>query len=166
MNCNICGRQTMNEEANFCEYCGSSYREQRQNSNNTPQLGQGMPFPNNESMPNRIQNQPIEMQGMPYKGEPERPVPLINWLGIYGLILIPFPGWIILLVLMFIWAFSSNTPKSQKNWARASLIFAGVLCIIIVGYLIAIVSSPMFQQMLNGTFDYNSYYKNLYNQTY
>ena len=151
MNCNVCGRQTMNEEANFCEYCGSSFREQMQNFNNTPPIEQGIPYPNNEPMPNMTQ---------------ERPVPFINWLAIYGLILVPFPGWIILLVLMFVWAFSSNTPKSQKNWARATLIFAGVLFVLLVGYIITILNSSMFQQMMNGTFDYNSYYNNLYNQTY
>ena len=30
MKCNVCGRHTQNEEANFCDYCGSPFREHMQ----------------------------------------------------------------------------------------------------------------------------------------
>lgn len=63
----------------------------------------------------------------------EPPVTLGQWLITMLLTCIPFVGFI----LLFVWAFSSGTNTSKKNWARASLIFA---LIVIVIYIIAIVA--------------------------
>ena len=162
MNCNVCGRQTMNEDANFCEYCGNSFREQMHNSFNMPMTGQD-PY-SNGTIPNRMPNQGYGMQGSLNEVPPDKPVTFLNWLGTYGMMLIPIVGGIAFLVMLFIWAFGGKTPESKKNWARATLLFVGVILVIIIVYIIAIVNSSMFQQMMNGTFDYNSYYDSLYNQ--
>jgi uncharacterized membrane protein YvbJ len=160
MKCNICGRQSQNEEANFCEYCGSSFRETSRT-----------PYPINPreqvSQENYNQLPGVGMQA-PYRmnaqntTETEKPVSFLNWLGTYGMLFIPIAGGLIFIVMLFVWSFSGNTPTSKKNWARVTLIFSAIMLILFIGYLIVLFSTPMFRDMMNGTFDYNSYYDSLY----
>ena len=50
----------------------------------------------------------------------KREVSLVEWIVIFLLMLIP----IVNIILLLVWAFGSeNTPESQKNWAKAKLIF-------------------------------------------
>lgn len=157
MTCNNCGRQIQNETANFCEYCGASFREQA----HTAQTVAGQPFNSRPVVAGPIPTaMPNMMAGAPEGLKSEGPITFLNWLGTYALLLVPFVGWLIFIVMLFIWAFSNNTPATKKNWARVSLIFVGVLLILFVAYMIAFVA-PMMQQMMNGTFDINSYYQGL-----
>ncbi|MDP6504710.1 MAG: hypothetical protein QF886_13890, partial [Planctomycetota bacterium] len=41
-----------------------------------------------------------------------------NWIVTYILLCIP----IVNIVLLFVWAFGSNTPESKANWAKAMLL--------------------------------------------
>ncbi len=164
MKCNVCGRQTQNEEANFCEYCGGSFREHMQNSINMPPQNQGIPYPGGPM--NNMGPMPGHgMPNTPYIVQNEKPTSFLNWLGTYGLLFIPLAGWLAFLVLLFIWAFSDNTPTSKKNWARATLILVGILIVVFIIYIIAIMNTPMYQdiyqQMMNGTFDSESYYNDI-----
>jgi hypothetical protein len=159
MKCNICGRQSQNEEANFCDYCGSSFREHVHMAlNSAPKEIDGEAGGYSESMamliPGRAAGQTVtEATGN------QKPLSFLYWLGMYGLLLIPFIG----IVQLFIWAFSNKIPASKKNWAGATLIFLGVI-ILIVYFLILfmVVNSPLYQEML-GTFDYNSYFNSMNN---
>ena len=145
MVCNTCGRSTVNDDANFCEYCGGSYREHVHTVINTAPQSQIAAERENK----------------------EKPISFLNWLGTYGLLLIPFVGWLIYLVMLFIWAFGNKTPESKKNWSRATLIYTAVSVIlaivILISYLMYFMNSPMYQDMLNGTFDYNSLYNSYQN---
>lgn len=159
MKCNTCGRLSQNEEANFCDYCGASFREQAHlQTKTTPQE----PVFGGPAM---TRTMPLQMPGAMGKvSEPvniEKPVSFMNWLATYSLLFVPFFGWIAFIILLCIWAFDGRTPASKKTWARATLIVAGIVIILVIGYLIILFSSPMFQQMINGTFDYNNYYSNL-----
>ena len=50
----------------------------------------------------------------------KRDVTVGEWIVAFLLMIIP----IVNIVLLFVWAFGSeNTPESQKNWAKAWLIF-------------------------------------------
>lgn len=49
-----------------------------------------------------------------------RPVSTGEWMITYLLMMIPLVN----IVLLFVWAFGSNTPVSKANWAKASLIWA------------------------------------------
>jgi hypothetical protein len=168
MKCNTCGRQLQNEEANFCEYCGASFREhthtiinvapREQNPGETADM-------NNRSiamqMPNVMQGQKsVDEHGT------DRSISFLNWLGTYALIFIPFVGVLVFIIMLFVWAFGSKVPESKKNWARVNLIVALVIFLLLFLYIVTLVSSPMFQdmfqQMMNGSFDYNSYYDGLY----
>jgi hypothetical protein len=149
MVCKTCGRYSHSEDANFCEYCGSPFKEHL-----TPAYNMNMP-------PRQMEG---PMNGPVYKEQEnnDKPVSFLNWLWTYGLLLIPYVGWLAFITLLFVWSFTKSTPVSKKNWARVNLIFTAVLIILIIVYIIIIVNSGMFQNILNGTFDYNSYYNDLF----
>lgn len=144
MTCHTCGRQIQNETANFCEYCGASFREQAQAApiNGMEQPLYSRPFPAGP-MPNM-------MSGI-QQGE-NKPTSLLGWLGMYAILLVPFAN----IILLLIWAFSNTTPASRKNWARATLIVLVFLFILFVGYIVTVMSSPLFQQMMQ---EYGTYYQ-------
>ena len=58
-----------------------------------------------------------------------KPVTVGNWMLTILLMCIP----IVNLILLFVWAFGSNTPESKANWAKASLIW---MLIFIVFYVL------------------------------
>lgn len=146
MKCNVCGRYTQNEDANFCEYCGSPFREHMQAYYD---------MQNEQHAANR--NAQDGRYGIPNIRQESKPVSFLDFLASYGLFFIPFAGWLVFIIMLFIWAFSSNTPVSKKNWARATLIFIGVLLVFSVLYLLYIISTPMFQDMMNSALNYNNY---------
>lgn len=174
MKCNICGREIQNEEANFCEYCGSSFREHKQTSFNMPQKEQGFPSGNNlnSNSMSMQQGNPTPfgnpapfgnpMFGAPRTAQEEKPISFLNWLISYGLIFIPIVGGLIFFIMLVVWSFNSNTPAGKRNWARATLIVYVLAIIILISY---IVNSSEFQQiytqmntqMQNGTFDLNTF---------
>lgn len=152
MKCNVCGRYIANDEANFCEYCGSSFREHVQTYSDV----QNKNYTTDQSTYDENGR-----YNMLYHQQDNKPVSFLNFLASYGIFFIPFAGWLIFFVMLFIWAFSNNTPISKKNWARATLIFLGVLMVFMVFYLMYVLSSPIFQDMMSGTFNYNDYIQSI-----
>jgi len=51
------------------------------------------------------------------------PVTIGDWIITYLLMCIP----LINFILLFVWAFDSNTKPSKKNWAKASLIWIAIV---------------------------------------
>ncbi len=161
MICNNCGRHIQNEAANFCEYCGASFREQSQATRpdtgrplyNTPEMQQG-PIPMNP------QNLGPGISG----GMQEKPISFMSWLGTYAILgllfFIPYLGWIGFIALLLFWAFSNKIPATKRNWARVTLIFVGI--VMIFAFIILFAFMGMYsQQIVDGTFDWNSYYNNI-----
>ncbi len=68
-----------------------------------------------------------------------------DWIVTYLLMIIPIAN----LVLLFIWAFGSDTKKSKKSWAKATLIFmaVGIVLSILISTLVAIAGFNMFNGM-------------------
>lgn len=62
-----------------------------------------------------------------------KPTTVGNWMLTYLLLCIPLVN----IVLLFVWAFGSNTPVSKANWAKASLIWA-LIAIAIYGVIFAV----------------------------
>ena len=62
------------------------------------------------------------------------PVTVGDWMLTYLLMCIPLVG----LILLFVWAFGSNTPVSKANWAKATLLWMLIVTIlyIIIFFLI------------------------------
>lgn len=48
-----------------------------------------------------------------------RPVTVGNWMLTYLLMCLPLVN----IILLFVWAFGSNTPESKANWAKAILLW-------------------------------------------
>ena len=56
-----------------------------------------------------------------------------EWMITYLITMIPLVG----LIMMFVWAFSSNTKPSKANWAKAALLWSAIVVAIYI--LIAVV---------------------------
>lgn len=100
----------------------------------TPYPQQGYQYPQGNYTPN-------------YSGQYENNEQMTvgDWIVTYLLMLIPIAN----LVLLFIWAFGSDTKKSKKTWAKATLIFmaVGIILGILLSILVAIAGFSMFDNM-------------------
>lgn len=161
MICKVCGRTVANEEANFCEYCGTSFREMRmngtqpfENESSTFQGSQlytqrepvtsGQSF-KSESFEREVFQQNREVREK-FGMQQGRPMSFFGWLGIMLLPFVPLIGGISYVVLLFVWAFGKDTEPVKKNWARAKLVFVLFLIVIMVGFF----SSTMNEFMASG----------------
>ncbi len=164
MVCKSCGRDNQKSEANFCEYCGASFREGVVNEfvdtpadNYSYQGGTGYASATTQS----VQTQSIEVM------DKDKPVSYLNWLGTYGIILIPFVGGLVFFIMLIIWSVSSTTPESKRNWARATLTFMIVMIILVLiigAMFLSALRNPLFQELfqdsLNSEMDkYNDIFK-------
>lgn len=139
MVCKACGRNSASENANYCEYCGTSFRE-------------NIPFKQEEHQTVNTQQAAVTSNE-----ENEKPISFGNWMGTMLLPFIPIVGIFIYIVMMFVWAFGSDTPKSKKNWARASLI---VSVIALVLFIFMFTSAMM--ELINSGMDINQYMSEFY----
>lgn len=160
MICNNCGRQIQNDAANFCEYCGYSFREHAQGVQ--PQAGQlfnNIPGMRQEAL--KTPNQP-SMPGVASTA-PEKPIGFMGWLGTYAalaaLLFIPF-GWILLLALLIFWAFSNRIPATKRNWARVTLLFLPII-VLYLALLFMAFNSLYSQFIVDGAFDFSNYYNSM-----
>ncbi len=148
MICKVCGRTIANEEANFCEYCGASFRPGMDNKisediirNISATSQEGNPYFSGYTQAGSQHSQ--SSQSMASKANPpkgligslfdssDRPMTLGNWLIIYLLPFIPMVGTILFLVVLFTWGFGQNTAPTKKNWARATMIFVVVIIVML-----------------------------------
>lgn len=163
MICYNCGRQVQNETANFCEYCGASFREQAQairseeknQVNHTSGIHQGAVAANDAKQ---------MTAGNTFMKD--NSIGFMSWLGTYAilgaLLMIPYLGWLGFIALLLFWAFNNKTPATKRNWARVTLIFVGIVMVFLI---IAVMTfmSLYYNQIVDGTFDFNSYYNNMMN---
>jgi uncharacterized membrane protein YvbJ len=129
MVCNACGRNPSNESANYCEYCGTSFRD------NIVTIHE-----ENKTYVAQQDDRKDKNEGV------EKPISFGNWMGTMLLPLIPIVGPLIYIVMLFVWSFSSDSPKSKKNWARATLIIS-VLAIILFVFMF---TSTMMELLNSG----------------
>lgn len=102
----------------------------------------------NQNMNNQqpVYQQPVYQQPV-YQQMPsnlEEPVTVGEWIVSFLLLMIPCVN----IVLMFIWAFSSNEKKSKSNFFKAYLIIT-VIVTVIVFIIYAIVGAAAFSAMYN-----------------
>lgn len=163
MVCNNCGRQVHNEEANFCEYCGNSFREHIQTPAFVkPQLnGQSQSYEQAQSRTSYNPLLPNQAEPMKLSGE-DRPVSFLNWLGSYGIFFIPVIGTLLFPIMLIVWSFSRNVSQSKKNWARATLIFfIAFLFYMFIAIFSYLLSVPAVKEYINGNIDYNELMRQL-----
>lgn len=137
MLCNNCGRESIQEESNYCFYCGDSFREYRQEAVDTGK----------------------EVDVAPDNMITEKPVSVWNWLGSYGVLVIP----VVRFVILLIWAFDKKTNKNKKTWARATLIVFLLLLLYLTAAMNIIQSDPLFQEYFSGNMDINQLMYQIWN---
>jgi len=121
---------------------------------------QQMPLQNSQQYQPQYQQQyqPQYQQYPPQYQQPHQHVRMPSdettttgqWVLNLFLVAIPLVG----LILLFVWAFGSNTAPSKKNWARANLIW--ILIIIIVAVALSFISMAMGVDLASV---YRSYYR-------
>ncbi|MFZ2111341.1 MAG: hypothetical protein WAU80_05190, partial [Ruminococcus bromii] len=82
-----------------------------------------------------------------------QPVSIGGWIGVMLLTCLP----IVNLIMLFVWAFSSSTKKSLKNYARAALILAliGVVLVVVVSIILAVCGISIFNEFSNSGYYYH-----------
>lgn len=151
MECNVCGKYIENENANFCENCGNSFREnfkEQSYQNNTNPYGN-----QSNNNPYAYEQKGYNKSGYQQNDKREQPVSFKSWLFTLSLpilllfIPIPMVGPIAYIVILFVWAFGNNTNPNKKNWARANLVVSLVVFVLSVIFAVFI-----FTAIVNGTF--------------
>ena len=81
-----------------------------------------------DGMNNFDQNQqPVPPQPNMYvQPEMEAPITMGDWILTLILTCIPCVN----IIMLFVWAFGSSTPKSKSNWAKAELIIVAIAVVI------------------------------------
>lgn len=132
-------------------YNNSYQQGQYQQQNPYGQQGQYQQNPygqQNQYQPTNQYN-PYQQPGYQYNQELEEPVSMGDWLGTLLLFsFVPCVG----IILMFVWAFGSNTKKSKANFCKAYLIM--VLINIGVAILIGVLFGGAIAALLGSV----SYY--------
>lgn len=146
MLCNNCGRQIGNEEANFCEYCGHSFREQKQIQVHAN------PIPHNPLLPKQV---------TVVQDNKDKPIPFLSFLGSYGIFFIPVIGFLLFPIMLLVWSFSSKVSATKRNWARATLIFVVLFFFYLSYMLIDMLLIPAIQEFLHGNIDSNELLRQL-----
>lgn len=104
MQCTACGRESMNPDANYCDYCGTLLRT-------------------------AVYQEPAESK-KETESQGEKPVPTWMFLVVMCLPFIPMVGWIAYLVVLFYWGFATSIVDSKKSFARATLIYTAVVVVL------------------------------------
>lgn len=86
--------------------------------------------------------QPGGYQQPIYNQPVDKPVSIGDWVLTIFLLCIPIVG----LILLFVWAFGSNTPKSKSNFAKAQLIWI-LIDIILVIFLYFVLGVSLFTML-------------------
>lgn len=129
MQCTVCGREIVNENANYCDYCGASLRGD---------VNREVKY-----------IQPVQQTTVTSEPKEER-VPTSTFLGAMFMPLIPFVGTLVYLIYMFYWSFSPNVTDSRKSFGRATLICMAIalgVVIVIVGLMIAVMMAGYSSMM-------------------
>ncbi|MBQ6106382.1 MAG: hypothetical protein IJL03_10640 [Lachnospiraceae bacterium] len=123
--CKVCGHKNPLEEANFCYYCGASFREDGSPEPETAKAA-AVTVPSEETDVTQV----------------KRPFSTMQWFGMFMLLLIPLYGWIAFLVIAAISAFGANATEERRSFAKAFLIFLVVAVIAMYLFYLYVQSNP------------------------
>ncbi len=125
MKCCNCGRENV-EEANFCFYCGYSFRENVADAGNIIRK-----IDVTETVEEENEVQHINNGGLALKAW--------QWCLYFLLLVIPY-AWPLWLVLTIMWCFSDNASVERRSFARGIMLFIGfmfVFSMVAAIYLVA-----------------------------
>lgn len=106
MQCTTCGRESMNPDANYCDYCGTPLR--------------GV-----------VYHETVEPKTEQSKQD-TKPVPTWMFLVVMCLPFIPMVGWLAYVVVLFYWGFSGSITDSKKTFARATLLYTALVVVLMM----------------------------------
>ena len=112
--CNNC-RTSVADNAPYCPNCGASFPNVRQNA------------------------YPAYQQ--PMGGMPKAPVTVGGWIGRSLIPMIPIVGWLVYIIMLFIWTGDSTKEDTFRNWAKAQLIVMGVTIVVVVLFYVILGAS-------------------------
>lgn len=112
--CVVCGRKNPLKGANYCYYCGASFRE--------------MNF-----VPEDLKKHK-ESAAELKTNDNGTGFSMWKWLGLFALLLLPPYGWICFIVLLCVIAFGPKATEERRNFAKAFLIF--ILAAVVLLYLL------------------------------
>ncbi len=115
--CPYCNAQA-DDQATFCPMCGTRFDGDRNGMMPEQPSGAGQPYDGELAM--QGQYDPVYAQSWIPQQHQEKAhvIPMTEWLWTVFLTYIP----IVSLVMLIIWAVSSDTNPNKRNWARASLV--------------------------------------------
>lgn len=179
MVCRTCGRIIANENANFCEYCGTATNESREggmdyrgyggdeeeNATYRESSGQaegGYGF--GQGTYKRSAYGPASGYGRGTVGDPglagilngtaglaeaENSMSFLHWIVIMLLPFLPMIGMFAYLAVLLIWAFGRTASKTRKNWARATLVITAVSFFMMIYMLQSMLGSEGMAELMN-----------------
>lgn len=163
MICRACGRIIANENANFCEYCGTAVDENRDGGvNKTVQFenysaGQENNYNNNDRY--RQTDSTGQPQGAPgligvYNGtagmaQAEGSMSFWHWILVVLLPYVPVIGSFAFMILLFVWGFGHTASTTRKNWARATLVMIAVALIMMSYMLSSLMGQEGISELMN-----------------
>lgn len=141
------GQQFTNSPNNDYGANQSKYGNQYQSYNN----GYNQQY--NTQYQQTYNSQPVPPVAPSYGTPDTQPVSIGGWIGVMLLTCLPLVN----IIMLFVWAFSSSTKKSLKNYARASLILAliGVLLVVVVSIILAVSGINIFSELFRSGYYYH-----------
>ena len=88
-------------------------------------------------------NQPAGQPGGYYQPPVQEEITFGNWMLTLLLTCIPCVN----IIMLFVWGFGSNTPRSKANWAKANLVYTAIG--IVIGIIYAVVMVAAFGSVFN-----------------
>lgn len=158
MVCKNCNHEIDNG-AMFCTYCGTPVEQDNDYGANQSKYGNQYQSYNNgynqqynTQYQQTYNSQPVPPVAPPYGTPDTQPVSIGGWIGVMLLTCLP----IVNLIMLFVWAFSSSTKKSLKNYARAALILAliGVVLVVVVSIILAVCGISIFNEFSRSGYYY------------
>ncbi len=137
--CKVCGRKNPIEEANFCYYCGTSFREGEEPETVAAKVA--------SESDNLAEEQPKQTVTSKWK-----------WMLFFGLLLVPPFGWIAFLVITLANAFGQRADARTREMAKGALLFLIVFLALSVAAELYLQAHPellaeyekMYQDLMNG----------------
>lgn len=116
MQCTACGREPMNPNANYCDYCGTL-------------LGA------------EVHLEPTEQKAT--ESKETKMVPTWMFFVVMCLPFIPMIGWIAYLGVLLYWGFSNDIKDSKKTFARAMLLYTALAVVLVMTMMGALFGDVM-----------------------
>lgn len=152
MVCRTCGRVIANENANFCEYCGTAINANREGGGYTGENTENSSYGETSGYAKGSAGDPGLvgiLNGTAGTAEAENSMSFSHWIVVMLLPLIPMIGMFAYLAVLLIWAFGRTATKTRRNWARATLLITLVSFMVLMYMFQSVLSSPGMAELMN-----------------